>query len=110
MSLWPKSRTVALCHISNNGLSSWFEMDMLNSHVLRATVAEAAHSLDLGSKRPQEPSAGCCHQGYVTVAAIASPDPAQDRHGDCVRARHLNRQCGLHLVLRLCRLDEGQHR
>jgi hypothetical protein len=43
-------------HISDYGLCSLIDVHMLDTHVLIATVTEAAIRLELRSERPKKPS------------------------------------------------------
>lgn len=69
---------------------------MLNSHVLRTPIAEETHGFNLSSKRPEQSSARRSHHSNVTIAAMTSASPAQDRKGNNVqrnRVSHCSTRC-----------------
>jgi hypothetical protein len=84
--------------ISYDSLPTLFDFNPLDANDLRTAVPKAAHRLNLGGKRMQQPSSGRRHYGHVPVAAVSAASPAQDRHRDGVRASHLYRQGRFDLV------------
>ena len=51
-----RTPTLLRAHISDDGLRSLIDMNMLHSDVLVTTMTQSAIGLELGGERPQKPS------------------------------------------------------
>jgi hypothetical protein len=92
-------------HVTNYGLATIIDMNMLNSDKLGTAISQASQRFDLLGESSHQFCRCRRHHGYVTVATVASSDPAGDCHRCGMGAGHLDDQGAFYLVSGLCQIS-----
>jgi hypothetical protein len=87
-------------HISDDGLPTVINVDVLDANMLVATMAETTECLDLHRISSQQSRRHRCKCDHSTLTPIPTSEPRKNRRGGSVCARHLDCKRANDLILR----------